>query len=294
MKTIAHPIGKWQAWFLATRPKTLTAAFVPVLAASVLGRGRWDIALFALLMAFAIQIGTNLINDALDFKKGADTKQRLGPLRATQSGLLSMQEVFTGAVIAFALAAVFGIPLILYGGWPIALLVFISIACGYLYTGGPMPLAYAGLGDLFVFIFFGLVSTMAVYYLQTGFLDIKAFLAGAQIGLLATSLIAINNLRDNKGDAKAKKCTLAVRFGEQFARIEITFLILFPFLLNAFWMQLDYQLAALLPLLTLPVASRLVRNIWVSEPSSSFNHFLGQAAFLHLTFGIFLTLGFWT
>lgn len=284
---------------LAMRPKTLTAAVVPVFVGTMIAVGQeiaiaWSIVCFALLSALCIQIGTNFINDALDFKKGADTDTRLGPMRVTQSGLLSMQQVIIVGLGFFFLALLFGIPLIQRGGNPIAILLVISVLCGYLYTGGPKPLAYNGFGDLFVFLFFGLISTSAMYYLQAGNLDSKPILAGAQVGLLATVLIAVNNLRDISGDAKVNKKTLAVRFGKRFARWEITLLILIPFFLSVFWWSFNDNLAALLPWFSFPLGYKLIGCIWKTEPSPIYNHFLVQAAALHLIFGLLLGLSLFT
>lgn len=286
-----------QAWLLATRPKTLTAAVIPVIVGTTLATTveqdiQWSIAFFALLCAICIQIGTNFINDALDFKKGADTATRVGPLRATQSGILKMKNVYNAGLEAFGLALLFGIPLIIQGGFPIVFLLIISVICGYLYTGGPAPLAYHGLGDLFVLVFFGIVSTSAVFFLQTQYVDDKAILAGTQIGLLATVLIAINNLRDRQEDSKVNKRTLAVRFGVTFARYEIAICVLLPFLLNMLWFRLGYVLPAMFPWLALPLAIRIVCYIWQMEPGPIYNRYLAQAAVLHLLFGLCLSLGF--
>ncbi len=241
-------------WILAARPKTLTASLAPVLVGTLLAKNdvdslNWVLAAFALISAILIQIGINLINDALDFKKGADTKDRLGPIRVTQAGLLSFKHVLMGGFFCFALALLCGIPLILQGGWPVFIVLLICVINGYLYTGGPSPLAYSGLGDICVFIFFGLVLTCTVFYLQTGILDGQAWLAGTQMGLLGTVLIAINNLRDHMGDAKAQKKTLAVRFGPTFARLEITFLSFAPFFLGLLWIGYEAKWVAILPLL---------------------------------------------
>lgn len=291
----ACKLGKTQAWILATRPKTLTASLVPVLVGTLLARDAvtqidWGIALFALLAAFCIQIATNFTNDALDFKKGADTEKRLGPMRVTQSGLLPMQQVLWVGFAAFGAALLFGIPLMIQGGWPIVLLLVISVLFSYLYTGGPYPLAYYGLGDLFVLLFYGLASTTAVYYLQTGTVEMIALLAGLQIGMLATVMIAINNLRDIEGDASVNKRTLAVRLGQKYAKWEITALIILPFLLNIGWLWMGYELAALLPLLTLPLAVKLTRSVLQTAPSRLYNTFLAWAALLHLAFGLLLAI----
>lgn len=290
-------LTSWQAWLLATRPKTLTAALIPVIVGTTLAMTveqdvEWSIAFFALLSAICIQVGTNFINDALDFKKGADTSTRVGPLRASQSGLLKMKHVYNAGLGAFGLALVFGIPLMIQGGFPILFLLILSVICGYLYTGGPAPLAYHGLGDLFVLLFFGIISTSAVFYLQTQYVDEKAILAGTQIGLLATALIAINNLRDRQEDAKVNKRTLAVRFGIPFARYEIAICVLMPFLLNMLWFKAGYVLAAIFPWLSLPLAIRIVSYVWQMEPGPIYNRYLAQAALLHLMFGLCLSLGF--
>jgi len=281
-------------WILATRPKTLTAAFVPIMVGTLLAPVvNWSIAIFALLAAFFIQIATNLINDSLDFKKGADTEERLGPKRVTQSGLLDSEHVLAGGMACLGLAAVCGIPLILKGGIPLVLILLISLACAYLYTGGPMPLAYTGLGDLFVLIFFGWVSTITVYYLQTGSVSFLSILAGTQIGLLATVMIAVNNLRDVNQDRKANKKTLAVRFGKKFSRIEITFCVIVPFLLGILWASEGQWLAGFLPFITLPLGSKIMHGVWTQEPGVVYNEILGLSAALHLSFGILLSLGYY-
>ena len=296
-KSIQKDIPALKAWLLAMRPKTLTSAVIPIVAGSALAYSQgaaasWILALFALGSAFCIQIGTNLINDALDFKKGADTSDRIGPARVTQMGWLTMQQVFVGGLLFFLMAILLGIPLIIKGGSILILVLGASVLCGYLYTGGPFPLAYIGLGDLFVLLFFGFVSTMAVFYIQTGYVDLFSFLAGAQIGLLDTVLIAVNNLRDIHGDAKVKKMTLAVRFGVLFSRWEITLLILSSYALNVLWLFSGYWLAALLTSFTWPVAAILLMSIWRNEPGSIYNKYLGIAALLHFSFGVLLSFGF--
>jgi len=219
-------------WVLAARPKTLAAAVVPVLVGtSLAGFLHWPSFWFALLGAVFIQIGTNFVNDALDFRKGADTHERLGPLRVTQAGLLTAEAVMRGAVVCFALAAACGVPLIVRGGWPIAAIGIASIAAAYAYTGGPYPLAYHGLGELFVMIFFGIVAVGGSYYLQRLTIGRDALLAGVACGALAIVLLAINNLRDLDNDRASNKRTMAARFGRGFARTEIAVMALLPFAL---------------------------------------------------------------
>lgn len=284
---------------LAIRPKTLTAAMVPCLAGSALAfhfhqsfHG-WILG-FALLAAFFIQIGTNLVNDASDFVKGADTEDRLGPQRITQSGVLSSQTVMRLAGLCFLGALACGIPLVIHGGLPIVVIGLVSILMGYAYTAGPWPLAYHGFGDLFVILFFGLVAVNGMYYLQTLEWSVYGIWLGVQIGFHATVLIVINNLRDVEGDRKVNKKTLAVRWGLTFSKIEIAALVILPFLLNLVWWNLGLKKVAMLPMLTLPLALLIIKNIWTHSPSSVFNRFLGQSAGLHLLFGLLIAWGLWS
>lgn len=286
----------FKAWLLATRPKTLTAAFVPVTVGTALAHARgfsvqWRLSGLALLSAMLIQIGTNLVNDAIDFKKGADTEKRIGPIRVTQSGLLSPRQVMTGAFACFTAALAAGIPLVIAGGWTIVGIGLVSLFFAYGYTGGPFPLAYLGLGDLFVFLFFGLVAVGGVYFLQSGSFDESALVAGAQVGLLATVLIAINNLRDREGDVLAGKRTLAVRFGVTASRIEILLLCVAPYVLNLYWLGLGLKLPTLLPYFALPLALRLCLKIFMVAPGPQYNAFLGRAAGLQLLFGLLWAAG---
>jgi 1,4-dihydroxy-2-naphthoate octaprenyltransferase len=283
--------------FLAFRPKTLTAAVVPVMAATALVKAQgfsvqYWILFFALLAALCIQIGTNLVNDAMDFKKGADTIERIGPQRITLSGNASFKRVMTLGSLFFLSAIALGIPLVLHGGAPIIWIGLVSVVCGYAYTSGPFPLAYKGLGDLFVIIFFGLVSVCGMFYLYTGSWSLDAWMLGLQIGFLASVLIAINNLRDVETDVKANKKTLAVRMGKGFARWEITLLIVLAFILNIYWIQQSLLIVALLPLAILPLGFSVIKNIFQNEPSPKYNKFLAQSAALHLLFGVLISLGF--
>jgi len=283
-------------WILAFRPKTLTAALVPVGVGTALPLGlglgsKPGLAVLALISALFIQIGTNLVNDASDFKKGADTAERIGPKRVTQSGLLSPRTVLAGGLFCFLLAILFGIPLVLSGGWPLVWIGLFSVFAGYAYTAGPFPLAYLGLGDFFVLVFFGWVAVGGMVYLNSGYVEGSAWVAGTQVGLLATVLIAINNLRDRATDVKASKKTLPVRFGERFAKVEIGFLCLSPFLGSVYWMFVGLKWAAVLPILILPLAVRLVRKVAQTPTGPVYNQFLAQGAALHLGFGVLLSLG---
>ncbi|WP_186646107.1 1,4-dihydroxy-2-naphthoate polyprenyltransferase [Fluviispira vulneris] len=297
----AQEQSKLNAFILAARPKTLAAAFVPILVATAVAyselktndiKVQWSLSLFALLSSIFIQIGTNFVNDAIDFNKGADNEKRIGPKRMTQSGLLSARQVLFGGFCCFLLASIFGIPLIVSGGFPILIVGMISIICGYIYTGGPYPLAYKGLGELFVILFFGIVAVLGVYYLQTNSIHLHAFIASLQIGFLATVLISINNFRDSIEDKKVHKMTLAAIFGKKFARLEIASLFSFAYLLNIYWYLNGYIFVALLPLISMPLAIYVTRGLIVNEPSPLFNKFLGMSAAVQMLFGIFMSIGF--
>jgi 1,4-dihydroxy-2-naphthoate octaprenyltransferase len=211
-------------WLAAARPKTLPAAIAPVLIGCALASEAdvfdGGLAVLCVVVALGMQIGTNLANDYYDFLKGADTDARLGPLRVTQAGLLSPAAVRRGFIAAFALAACVGLTQLPRGGWPVAAIVVTSVASGILYTGGPYPLGYHGLGDIFAFLFFGPVAAAGTFYIQALTLTPAALLAGLGPGLFAAALLAVNNLRDIDTDRASGKRTLAVRFGSRFARAE--------------------------------------------------------------------------
>jgi 1,4-dihydroxy-2-naphthoate polyprenyltransferase len=296
MKTASAALATgWKPWIQTIRPKTLTIGFMPVFSGTLLAYSRgvpmqWSLALFAWIVALFVQTGSHLINDALDFKRGADTDDRIGPARATQLGLLSFKQAYGGGLGCLALALLFGIPLIQVGGLPILMMLLASVTAAYCYTGGPLPLAYTGLSELFVVIFYGWVCSGAAYYVQGHSYDSAPFLLGLQVGLLSNIMLTINNCRDRLGDARVNKRTLAVRFGETFGKAEITFMALVPFLLNLFWWPLSY--ATLLPFLALPFALKLVRQIWKHEPGPCYNQFFGLGALLHFSFGLLLSIAF--
>ncbi len=285
-------------WLLAARPKTLTASLSPVM----LGTGLavafsprpvpFGLAGLALASALCIQIGSNLVNDAADFVRGADTSERIGPVRVTQSGLLRGRHVMAGAAGFFVLAALLGIPLVLAGGAPIVVIGLLSIVAGYAYTAGPFPLAYLGLGEVFVLLFYGLAAVKGMAYVLTGTgISPWAELAALQAGLQSSALLAVNNTRDVAGDVLAGKRTLAVRFGRGFARAEIAVLVALPYLLGALWIAAGRPWAAALPLLTLPIAWRLVHGVWTEPPSRKFNLFLAETALLQLVFCALAAIG---
>lgn len=280
------------AWFLAARPKTLSAAVVPVLVGTTLAPRPvlWLYFACALAGALLIQIGTNFVNDALDFRKGADTAERLGPLRVTQAGLMTADAVLRAAYLCFGLAAVCGIPLLIRGRWPMLAIGLCSIAAAYIYTGGPYPLAYNGLGELFVMVFFGFVAVGGSYYAQTLTIDAAVVAAGFAVGALATSLLVINNLRDVMSDRASNKRTMVVRLGEGFARAEIVFFVVSPFLalfLVAGWRG---QAWLLLPLAAAPLAIVVVRRAYAVS-GRALNQCLVMAGALQWLFGILFVTG---
>ena len=281
-------------WLLAARPKTLAAAVTPVLVGTALAcvdaHVQWQPFVFALLGAVFIQIGTNYVNDALDFKKGADTHARLGPLRVTQAGLLDADTVLRGAYVCFGIAALCGIPLILRGGWPIAVVGVASILAAYAYTGGPYPLAYHGLGELFVMLFFGFTAVCGSFYLQRLTLDATAWIGGFAVGSLAVVILAINNLRDIDNDRASNKRTLAARFGARFARMEIIVFALAPFICVAAIAYLRHSTKLLLPMLALIPVIALLLRVARSE-GASLNRCLALAGALEWIFGILYVIG---
>lgn len=285
-----------RALWLTARPKTLAASIVPVLVASavVVAEGSSVIAwisIFAVLSAMMIQVGTNYVNDAIDFLKGADGESRLGEARATQQGWFTARGVLSLGVAFFALAMVFGLPLVWEGGWPIVAIGVTSLLMGYAYTGGPFPLAYLGLGDLFVVIFFGLVAVGGVVFLQLKQLPVSALVAGLQVGLLATVLIAVNNLRDLDQDALVHKRTLAVRLGPRRARLEVLILMVLAFTLGFYWLSRGFTYAFALPVLASPLAIRVVWKLMRTHAGREYNQLLAQAAMLHMLFGVLLGIG---
>jgi 1,4-dihydroxy-2-naphthoate octaprenyltransferase len=282
-------------WLLAARPKTLAAAVTPVLVGTALARTgatstHWPSFVFALLGAVFIQIGTNYVNDALDFKKGSDTHARLGPLRVTQAGLLSADAVLRGAYVCFAIAALCGIPLILRGGWPIAAIGVASIVAAYAYTGGPYPLAYHGLGEVFVMIFFGFVAVCGSFYLQRLTLDTTAWIGGLAVGALAVVILAINNLRDLENDRASNKKTLAARFGPRFALGEIVFFAIVPFICVGAVAYLRGRWTMLIPMLAAVLAVVLLVRVARSR-GAELNRCLALAGALEWLFGILYVIG---
>ncbi len=290
-------LSSWRVWLLAARPATLPAAVVPVLVGvgAAVHNGHflfWPF-LGALVASILIQIGTNLANDVFDFEKGADTAQRLGPPRVTQSGLATPRQVRFAMACSFGAAVLIGLYLIAVGGWPILVIGVLSIMAGIAYTGGPWPLAYHGLGDLFVFIFFGLVAVIGSFYLQTGRVGLTPLAAALPVGLTVTAILVVNNLRDIETDQRAGKRTLAVRLGKRLTQYEYTLCLLGPYLLVAgfVWSGL-FPTGCWISWLSLPVAFPRLRAVLGGEEQQRLNPVLKGTAQLHLLFGVLLAGGF--
>ncbi len=276
-----------QAWGLAIRPRTLPAAAAGVVMGSALawrdGFFRMDATLACLFAALLLQIGSNLANDVFDFERGTDTPERLGPTRVTQAGLLSPSQVKIGMVVVFALAALLGLYLAWLGGWPIIIVGIAAIISAIAYTGGPFPLGYYGLGDIFVFIFFGLASVAGTYYVQAGMVSCAAWWMTIPPGLIITAILVVNNLRDLDNDRKAEKHTLAVMFGERFTKIEYLLCMLVAYLVLplAAWMGI-VSWFSLLAWGSLPIAVRATRTVFTQtgRPRNVALAGTGQTAFV--------------
>jgi 1,4-dihydroxy-2-naphthoate octaprenyltransferase len=297
VSTTAVAISPARAWLLASRPATLPAAGVPVVvgAAAAVSEGAvFRPLVFAATLASAllIQIGTNFANDYSDFHRGADHEGRLGPTRVTHSGLISHAAVRRGIVVAFGLAALLGAWLAWVGGWPIIAIGVFSIICGLAYTGGPWPFGYHGLGDVFVFVFFGLVAVTGTAYLQSGRWSVTPLVVAVPIGLLVTNILVVNNLRDLPTDRGAGKHTLAVVMGERATRMQYALFTALAYLVASVLASGGgRRLWLLLPWLTAPIAVALVRRVLAGTAGRELNPMLGRTGQLLLLFGLLLAAG---
>lgn len=279
-------------WIDAARPKTLPAAFVPVWIGSTLAYYDQTLnlaaSLVALVCAFLIQIGTNFANDYFDFKNGADTDKRIGFARATASGLIPPKTMILAAATTMGVAFLLGLYLVWVGGWIVFVIGVISLISGIAYTGGPYPLGYNGLGDVFVFIFFGIVAVTTTYYVNALEWSMEAFWASLSAGALSTNILVINNLRDTEQDRISGKRTLGVIFGDDALRIEYTAMFLTAFVIPfCFYAFLNYGIAILLPVVTLPLAARLTYIVWTENDKRTFNKLLENTAKCMFLFGLF-------
>jgi 1,4-dihydroxy-2-naphthoate octaprenyltransferase len=285
-------------WLLAARPRTLPAGVAPVLVGTALAaaeRSSLRVGAFiaALLGAVFIQVGANLSNDYSDARRGADTEDRLGPVRVTAGGLVPPKQVLTATYVSFGLAVLCGIYLIIIAGWVILAIGAASILAGVLYTGGPRPYGYEGLGDPFVFLFFGLVAVTGSYYAQVEHLEWEAFALAVPVGLIAAAILDVNNIRDAPTDARVGKRTLAVRLGRSRARdlyaLEIYVAFLVPPIV---WLASDdVGPWVLLTWLALPLAVPLVRTVRQHDDGPTLNGALARTGMLQLVFCVLLSAG---
>lgn len=284
-------------WWQATRPRTLSAAMAPVLVGTALAAhdGRFDLgaATLCLIFALLIQVGTNFANDYYDFIKGADTAARVGPTRAVAAGLVRPEVMRRAMVGVFAAAFFAGLGLVAWGGPWLIVIGVASIACGVAYTGGPFPLGYNGLGDVFVFIFFGLVAVGATYFVQAGRLTTEAVVAGVPIGLLAANILVVNNYRDVETDTVAGKRTLVVRLGRGASRAQFNASLFVALAIPIWFWARGFSVWCLLPLLLAPVAWGQARRLRDSRTPAELIALLGDTGKLLAAFAGLFALGCW-
>jgi 1,4-dihydroxy-2-naphthoate polyprenyltransferase len=283
-------------WAMAARPRTLPAAIAPVLVGTALAgsEGQFRPLAFcaALVGSVFIQIGTNLSNDYSDARRGADTEERLGPVRVTAGGLVPPRKVLVATWLAFAIAVAAGAYLIALVGWELLAVGVASILAGVLYTGGPRPYGYEGLGELFVFGFFGVVAVTGSYYVQTEELTWLALALSVPIGLLAAAILVVNNIRDVDTDRRAGKRTLAVRLGRPRARALYAAMVAIAFVTAPLpWLLGSLSGWLVLPLLTLPLAASLVRTVREHADGPTLNEALARTGLLQLSFCVLLSAG---
>ncbi|MBI4622668.1 MAG: 1,4-dihydroxy-2-naphthoate polyprenyltransferase [Verrucomicrobia bacterium] len=289
-----NPPG-WQIWFAAARPRTLAAAVAPVLVGSALARhdGAFDAVAATLCLGFAllVQIGTNFANDYYDFMHGADTATRVGPRRAVAAGLVAPATMRRAMWGVLAGAFLVGLGLVAWGGPWLLVIGLASILCAIAYTGGPWPLAYHGLGDVFVFVFFGLVAVGATYFVQAGRLSADAVLAAAAVGALATNILLVNNYRDAETDAAAGKRTLVVRFGRAAARAQFAAALALALAMPLAFVARGYRPWCLLPLALVPVAWAHARRLRESQTPGERIALLGDTGKLLAAYAILFSAG---
>ncbi|MDR3668465.1 MAG: 1,4-dihydroxy-2-naphthoate polyprenyltransferase [Ignavibacteriaceae bacterium] len=286
---------KIKSWIIASRPRTLPAAIVPVVVGSAAAASNnkfiFLYALIALACSLLIQIGTNFTNDLYDYLKGADNEKRKGPLRVMVNGLITVTEMKAGIVIVFLTAFVLGLYLVYTGGFFVLIIGVASILAGIAYTAGPYPLAYNGLGDLFVFMFFGVVGTVGTYYVQAHNLSYLPFLCSIPVGALITNILVVNNYRDIDEDKAANKYTLAVKFGRSFTRYQFIFLLFISFVMPLIlFFGFNFKGWVFLPYLSFPIAFKLTKMIY-SYRGKELNKTLELTARLSAIFGLLFSAG---
>ena len=293
--SVVEKPSKFESWVLASRPRTLLAAVVPVMVGSALAISQNKftliLSLIALICSILIQVGTNFTNDLYDYLKGTDKEDRIGPRRVLVSGLISKSEMKIGIITVFGFAFLLGLYLVYAAGIVILIIGVVSIIAGLAYTAGPYPLAYNGLGDVFVFAFFGIVGTTGTYFLHLHEFSLLSLLASVPAGALITNILVVNNYRDIEEDREANKYTLAVKLGKKFTRfqfinsITISYLILF-----IIYFKYDFTYWIFLPLISLPVAAKLITMLHKLE-GKDLNKTLELSAKYAALFGLLFSLG---
>jgi 1,4-dihydroxy-2-naphthoate octaprenyltransferase len=295
-RAVAAPVSALRLWIIAARPRTLPAAIAPVLVGTALagteGVFRPLAFVCALIGSVFIQIGTNLSNDYSDARRGADTDDRLGPVRVTAGGLMPPKQVLVGTYVAFGIAVAAGAYLIAIAGWQLLVVGAASILAGVLYTGGPRPYGYEGLGELFVFLFFGVVAVVGSYYVQTEHLRWTAFALSVPVGLLVSAILVVNNIRDIETDRRAGKRTLAVRIGRDRARSLFTSMVVLAYVVPvAVWLAGGLSAWLLLVFASLPLVPPLVRTVSTRTDGPSLNGALADTGRLVAVFSLLLAAG---
>ncbi len=310
MSTVELDISRTKAWLMAARPQTLPAAAAPVIVGTGLAIAEGVFAPLPALLAFVgaalIQIGTNFANDYYDAAKGADTDDREGFTRVTQSGLIPPERVKLATIVTFGLAIVTGTYLVYIGGVPILVIGLVSVLCGWAYTGGPYPLGYHGLGDLFVFIFFGIVAVTGTYYVQAAAVladplttsvppetvTTEAIVASLPIAGLSTAIIVVNNIRDRETDVAAGKRTLAVRLGYRWSRVEYVGLLGLAYVTPLwFWLGSGFGPTVLAPLVTLPYGAMVARTVCTRTDGEALNPALERTGKLLALYAVLFAAG---
>ena len=294
--TVPNGASAVRIWVMAARVRTLPAAIAPVLVGTslALGAGHFRALAFvaALLGAIFIQVGTNLSNDYSDARRGADTEDRLGPVRVTAGGLVPPRQVLIATYVTFGLSVACGIYLIAVAGWELLAVGAASILAGVLYTGGPRPYGYEGLGEVFVFLFFGIVAVAGSYFVQVQELPWEPFVCAVPVGLLASAILVVNNVRDLETDRRAGKRTLAVRFGREHTRALYTAMLVVAFLAAPLpWLLGSMTAWLLLPWLAAPLAVAVARVVRDRTDGPSLNGALARTGMLQLVFCLLYAAG---
>ena len=289
-------IDKLKNWVLASRPKTLPAAVAPVLIGTSVAyydnKINFIAAFIALICSLLIQIGTNFVNDLYDHLKGSDSEDRVGPERALATGIISINEMKLAIYLTFGVTFLLGLYLVNLAGWPILLVGILSIASGYAYTAGPYPLAYNGLGDIFVFVFFGVIAVVGTYYVQALQLTEMIFIASIPAGTLITNILVVNNYRDIDEDRKNNKNTLAVLFGRKFSQTQYLLQLLAAYAVPLYiFIRYEISWVVLLPLITLPLGIKLFKML-IDLKGEELNKTLELTAKLSVLFSILFSIGF--